>query len=205
MKTDYTKHFETFWNAYPRKTAKATAFKSWQKNVDEDDAFMSKAIVADLEKRTRLKWWPFDTTKIPHAATWISQQRYLDEGWQDEIKTRGQDKAGHVPIDPKYVPRVDTGHKQGHWMSMLNRLGRNYMLRAGGLPDAMIKALVTSKNETHTELLPIVNEEINAAADKPKAKNDMAFMFADTLLTRFDMLTGRQLKSSIINMSRRPQ
>jgi len=204
MATKYTPEFERFWRAYPRKTAKGPAFKSWQKNVDETDAFMSKAVIDDLEKRTRLKWWPFDTTKIPHAATWINQERYLDEGWEDDIKTRGQDKQGHTYTPMK--PAVENpGHGNGHWMSMLNRLGRNYLLKLGGVNDAMCAQLLKIKNEVHAELIATVNEEIDTATDKSQAKSDMGFLLAETMLTRFDMLTGRHFKGQIINMARRPK
>lgn len=202
MKTDYTKLFETFWRAYPRKTAKATAFKSWQKNVYEDDAFMAKAITDDLAKRTRLKWWPFDTTKIPHAATWLNQERYLDEGWEDDIKTRGQETKGaaYTPRDPyEELP----GHGNGDWMSMLNRLMRNYLLKLGGVNDAMLKTLIKEKNLAHTEIFPVANEEIDAADNKPAMKSEMALLFAETMLNRFDMITGKSLKTQIIKISRK--
>jgi len=204
MKTDYSKPFLRFWDCYPRKTAKGPAWKSWQKNVDESDAFMWKAIVADLEKRSRLKWWPFDTTKIPHAATWLSQQRYLDEGWEADIKTRGQDGAkasGYVPRAPIVL---EPGHDKGPWMSMLNRLGRNYMIMAGGLSDALIIGLLKIKNDVFSEMVPIANEEIATSENPVKAKGEMAFIMAETMLIRFDMLSGRQLKEAIIDMAQKP-
>lgn len=198
-KIEYTKLFEIFWEAYPRKTAKQTAFKAWQKNVDEDDAFMPKAMVADLEKRTRMKWWPFDKTKIPHAATWINSGRYLDEGWEDDIKTRGQEQRG-ATYSPLPVHIESPTHDKGAWMNMLNRLMVSYLLRAGGFPDAMLNALVKEKNKVHAEILPAANEEIDSAQDKAAAKYEMAVLFATTMLSRFDALTGRSLKDQVIKL-----
>lgn len=202
MKTKYTDKFEQFWKSYPRRTAKASAFKAWQKNVDESDAFMAQAIIDDLEKRTRMKWWPFDKTKIPHAATWLNQERYLDEGWEEDIKTRGQETKGaaYTPRDP-YEPLP--GHGNGEWQSMLNRLMRNYILLCGGVAETMLAALVKEKNTTHAEILPVANEEIDAAEDKKAAKGEMAQLFAETMLNRFDMLTGKTLKHKIIKISQR--
>lgn len=199
MKVEYTPMFDNFWSAYPRKTARATAFKAWQKHVDEGDAFMPKAIVADLEKRTRLKWWPFDTTKVPHAATWINQARYLDEGWEDDIKTRGQEQKGatYTPM-PIYIESPT--HDKGDWMNMLNRIMVSYLLKAGGFPDAMLRSLVAEKNKVHTEILPAANEEIDAAQDKAAAKVEMTVLFATTMLSRFDALSGRSLKDQVIKL-----
>ena len=204
MATKYTEEFERFWKAYPRRTAKGPAFKSWTKNVDETDAFMAKAIINDVEKRTRLKWWPFDTTKIPHAATWVNQQRYLDEGWEEDIKTRGQEKQSHTYTpSPTFV--LTPGHGNGHWMSMLNRLGMSYLRKLSGTTDAMCAELLKIKNDVHSELIETVTEEIETAKDTRKAKTEMAFLLAETMLIRFDMLTGRHFKKEIIDMRRKPE
>ena len=112
-KIKYTPLFEKWWQAYPRKTAKAVAFRAWQKHADESDAFMCKAMIDNLEKRTRLKWWPLQREKIPHAATWINQGRYLDEGWEDDIKTRGKERT-HTPAAPNYTPRIEDDYGLDH-------------------------------------------------------------------------------------------
>lgn len=74
---DDTEEFLTFWNAYPRKVAKAAArqaFRRAMKKVSFDEIMVALAdfrkAVADQEKRF-----------IPHATTWLNQER-----WEDEIE-----------------------------------------------------------------------------------------------------------------------
>lgn len=191
-KTNYTQAFERFWSAYPRKTAKGPAFSAWQKKVDEDDAFMVDAIVNDLEKRTRLKWWPFDKTKIPHAATWINQERYLDEGWEDDIKTRGKETPAEPTPRPTFTP--EPGHNNGPWWSMLNRIWRDYIIACRGLPENLAKQLRVIQRETFDELMPAIEEELAMAEDEKVTRKEMQLMLGTTLLSRFDNVTGRELK-----------
>ena len=199
----YTDAFKQFWSNFPRKTAKPTAFKAWQRQVDEGDMYMCKAIIDDLQKRTRLKWWPIDKTKIPHAATWINQRRWEDEGWEDDIKTRGKE---HEPtVAPRnYTNTQEEAPKLPRWMAMLNRLFMNYLFLAGGFTEPMLKQLVKLKHEVWRELHDVAEEEIEIRDDKDAAKNEMAWLIADTMLSRMDNLTGRTLKPKVINMSRKP-
>jgi len=204
-KPKYTEAFEKWWAAYPRKTAKFKAFSSWQSHVDESDN-TALVVIADTEKRNRMRFWAADKSKIPMPTTFLNQHRWEDE-WEDEVKTRGRETmATHTRHSEKeYEPQAETGHGNGHWMSMLNRLLMNYRLKLGtNCTDAMNNQLLKVKNEVHTELIAAVNEEIGIAEDKPKAKTEMAWLMAETMLARLDMLTGKSLKSQIINLSRKP-
>jgi len=198
MAEKYSQKFEQFWQAYPRKTAKAVAWRSWQKHVDEADAFMVQAIIDNLEKRTRLKWWAADKSKVPHAATWINQGRYLDEGWEDDVKTRGRED-GYV--ERKYVSPEDTGPDLTMWEKMLNRLARDYLRCSGGLSTERLKQMISIKKETLKDLLPAINEEIVASEGDKKVRHDMAVLLADTMLSRFDIDLGLSLKHRVLKGS----
>lgn len=70
--------FEQFWNAYPRHTAKTNAMKSWLK-IKPDDSLLKtilNAIEAQKQSKLHLKR---DQQYIPHPATWLNQERWLDE------------------------------------------------------------------------------------------------------------------------------
>jgi hypothetical protein len=69
-------HFDTFWKAYPRKTAKAAAKKSFDK-LKVDEPLLEK-MLAVLEVQKQSKQWQ-DTNYIPHGSTWLSQKRFEDE------------------------------------------------------------------------------------------------------------------------------
>ena len=68
--------FDEFWMLYPRKVAKASARKAWQKLTEEQQLLAAKAIDEHCQywksKETGLEF-------IPHAATWLNQERWEDE------------------------------------------------------------------------------------------------------------------------------
>jgi hypothetical protein len=68
--------FNLFWAQYPRKVGKLTAQRSWQKMPDDHK---QKALEAIVEHR---KYWTAKGTEldyIPHASTWLNNQRFFDE------------------------------------------------------------------------------------------------------------------------------
>ena len=68
--------FENFWSQYPRKIGKLTARRSWEKLSQENQ---QKALEAIVEHR---KYWVAKGTDwefIPHASTWLNQERFEDE------------------------------------------------------------------------------------------------------------------------------
>lgn len=68
--------FENFWQQYPKKVGKLTAKRSWEKlSLDNQQ----KALEAIAEHR---KYWAAKGTDwefIPHASTWLNQERFEDE------------------------------------------------------------------------------------------------------------------------------
>jgi hypothetical protein len=68
--------FENFWSQYPKKVGKLTAKRSWEKlSLDNQQ----KALEAIVEHR---KYWAVKGTDwefIPHASTWLNQERFEDE------------------------------------------------------------------------------------------------------------------------------
>jgi len=74
--------FAEFWQAYPRKEAKAAAEKAWAK-VPAD---LHAAIMAAVGKHKKSDQWTKDGGAfIPHPATWLNQRR-----WEDEVPEPGQ-------------------------------------------------------------------------------------------------------------------
>lgn len=197
MKVKYSENFDLFWKAYPRKVAKPTAFKAWEKQAIDEDAFLTTQIVGDIEKRTRLRWWSTDQSKIPHAATWINQGRWLDEGWQDEVKTRGKETLA------TYTPNYHTGDdgpEMSIWALVVNRVTLNYFRHTGGLTDERLAQMLKTKNATVREMSAALDEEI--AADKTKS-GEMAVLLVETLLKRLDMDLDLNLSARIFVAARR--
>lgn len=196
-KNKYTPEFDKFWSAYPRKTAKTVAFKAWVKNGIDGDAFLPKQVIQDVEKRSRLKWWPRDHSKVPHAATWINQARWEDEGWENEIKTREDGTQTQGRYYPP--PTDDPGPQLDRWQAMMNRLMLSYIRAAGGISDSALNILVQTKNEVHAELVGGAIEEVAGAKNKAKAIGEMGWLFADMMVSRFDAVIGRSLKRIVID------
>ena len=69
--------FETFYVAYPRKRAKADAFKAFKaaKNLPNIDSLIK---TVEAWKKTE-DWTKNDGQFIPYPATWIRKQLWLDE------------------------------------------------------------------------------------------------------------------------------
>lgn len=79
-KQDYEQdeHFDTFWNVYPRKTNKQGAKKAWDKI--KPDEMLTASIMLALVKQEKSDQWAKDNGKfIPHASTWLNQERWNDE------------------------------------------------------------------------------------------------------------------------------
>lgn len=193
-KNKYSDDFENFWSVYPRKTAKFPAFKAWGNAGIEGDAFLPRQIIGDIEKRTRLKFWPKDHTKIPHAATWINQRRWEDEGWEAEVESREPKRGEFKPSQREYKP-IDTGPDMSLWECLVNRMLLNYIRAACGLRPEQLKQALRTKRDVLAELAAAADEEV--AAD-PEKRGEMLVMIADTLLLRLDMDCGLALRHRVL-------
>lgn len=85
--------FETFWKHYPRKVGKAAARSKWVSKVKTRDT--AEKVVSAIKRHTAYYQWSrtCDQQHIPHASTWLNQER-----WDDELPD------GHIVI-PAGRPR----------------------------------------------------------------------------------------------------
>lgn len=194
MTTTYPPQFELFWKAYPRKVAKPTALKAWQKNGMEDDLYAAKAATDDVKKRTRMKWWAKDKTKIPHPSTWINAMRWHDEGWEAEIE-----QAERKPDTGRYVRPPQIPEREVHWTeAMLGRLYLCYVSLANGLQDALPALKI--KRELMERYVPAYNESIDLG---DMTTQQVAVELADLFLNRMDARYGLQLMDRVLTEARR--
>ncbi len=178
----YTVSFEQFWKAYPRSDGKYNAFKAWLKNGIDDDAFLPTQILQDVDKRTRLKYWPFDKKKVPHGATWINARRWEDEGWENEIKTYGKEKD--TSLIRQSTTFVNDAPKLSSVAAAANRFLFKYVLTAGGMLDERMQQAVRIKNSLVKEFTPMIAEEIEI---DPSKYGEMQLLLAETLFLRLDL------------------
>lgn len=70
--------FARFWTAYPRKEAKQTAIKAFER-IKPDDATLD-AMLSNIARSKESAQWQEDGGRfIPHPATWLNQRRWEDE------------------------------------------------------------------------------------------------------------------------------
>lgn len=80
--------FELFWKAYPRKESKKKALQSFEKIKPKNNIFPFREIMDGLARSRKTSQWRKDNGQfIPHATTWLNQER-----WKDEI-------VGSVPSE----------------------------------------------------------------------------------------------------------
>lgn len=70
--------FARFWEAYPRKVAKAEAEKAWKKLKPDEDLLCVMLNAIDAAKQSQ-GWQEAGGRFIPHPATWLNQRRWEDE------------------------------------------------------------------------------------------------------------------------------
>lgn len=70
--------FAEFWKAYPRKVGKGAALKAWGK-IKSKTATLQAILQALAWQRTSDQWTKDGGQFIPHPATWLNEQRWLDE------------------------------------------------------------------------------------------------------------------------------
>jgi len=67
--------FNEFWQAYPRKVGKGAARRVWDK-ISPDTGLQT--ILDQVARQRETEQWA-DPKYVPHPATWLNQQRWLDE------------------------------------------------------------------------------------------------------------------------------
>ena len=68
--------FEEFWKLYPRKVSKRVAQKIWERMTKDEQEAAFEALPVHI------KYWKLKETDldfIPHASTWLNQERFEDE------------------------------------------------------------------------------------------------------------------------------
>lgn len=77
--------FDSFWKAYPRKTAKKNAEQAWKKVSAPLDTILNA-----IERQKKLPQWTKDNGAfIPHPATWLNQER-----WNDQLELKQENNLG---------------------------------------------------------------------------------------------------------------
>ena len=77
----HAREFDQFWDLYPRKVGKGAARKAWLKALAKTDP----TTILDSLKGQH---WPADVQFLPHPATWLNQERWTDEPFDNSREAR---------------------------------------------------------------------------------------------------------------------
>ena len=75
---DFSTLFLEFWSSYPRKEGKGAAIKAWRKIKSPKETLQLILIALEWQKQTE-QWTKENGQYIPMPATYLNQQRWLDE------------------------------------------------------------------------------------------------------------------------------
>lgn len=76
--------FAEFWQAYPRKDGKARAFDLWKRQHLHR---VAERVMLHLNSVKHTDQWAKDGGRfVPHASTYLSQRRYMDEVEQEDSR-----------------------------------------------------------------------------------------------------------------------
>ena len=81
--------FDLWWEAYPRKEAKGSARKAYAKAIKKvtPDSLLKLTNAFDFDKETRF---------IPHPATWLNAERWIEAETQADNTPRMTDDEIHM-------------------------------------------------------------------------------------------------------------
>lgn len=77
MPQEQEAQFQRFWVAYPKKVGKPSAWKAWLK-ISPDSTLAEQIMQALLQQKQMKQWLEANGKFIPHPATWLNGERYLD-------------------------------------------------------------------------------------------------------------------------------
>ncbi len=186
---DYPAKFEQFWKAYPRKVSKINALKAWVKQGCEADMYTGQAAIDDVGKRTRLKWWSSDSSKIPHPATWINSKRWEDEGWEGETES-GKKAQRAPPRAASWTPMTEELPPMCWEDRALGRLFVSYCVKAGGLSE--VDGAMKIKRDLMDGFVPDYREDIESGdMTVDEANATLAHVFVARLDQHYGLGLGK--------------
>jgi hypothetical protein len=102
---NYSEGFELWWHAYPRRTGKGEAFKSWKKSATS--TVIRRAIMAATTELARITT---DKKFVPNPATWLNQRRWEDDQAHSAAATPRDSKS---PSQDRFESSDHSGPQDG--------------------------------------------------------------------------------------------
>lgn len=103
-KFDQKSAFDIFWKLYPRKVSKSPAEKKFMTKCKDPETF--SAIIRSVGDHIQNAWDLSEMNFIPHASTWLNQEKWNDEVSHVRPKTTGANASGNSNVRPSLVEQV---------------------------------------------------------------------------------------------------
>ncbi len=136
--------FERFWNAYPRKAARAKAAEAFAK-INPDGELLAVMLEA-IDRQSRSRQWATDGGRfIPYPTTWLNGRRWQDATDPPEAATSPQLACGpgetksRLPADAEYAYAIKCAAPECEWM------GLGYVTRSCGKCGGPVERVVLAE------------------------------------------------------------
>lgn len=104
IKFDQKSAFEIFWKLYPRKVSKTPSMKKFMTKCKDAETFSK--IIRSVGEHIEGAWSLAEMNFIPHAATWLNQERWNDEVSHVRPNTAGANAGANRQSRPSLVEQV---------------------------------------------------------------------------------------------------
>ena len=91
----YSELFEKFWSVYPKGVGKSAAYKAWKKKKLES---LADRLIEDVVSRVLQDDAWKDIKFVPHASTYLNQERWTDEVQKYEAPKRNLSAVERVEL-----------------------------------------------------------------------------------------------------------
>lgn len=106
----YAPGFDSFWQQYPRKQGKVIALRIWNK-INPGEELLPVIIKALKDQCTWPEWLKDNGQYIPHASTWLNQERWNDlptkAATKEQVVQRDEERLQEIAAERERIRLED--------------------------------------------------------------------------------------------------
>ena len=98
----FSELFEIFWSNYPKKTAKQSALKAFEK-IKPDEELLNKMLSSLEQQKKSVQWTKDNGQYIPYPANWLNSRRWEDELTEVKPTSKFDDNYGMPKTEAEWL------------------------------------------------------------------------------------------------------
>ena len=98
----FSELFEIFWSDYPKKTAKQSALKAFEK-IKPDEELLNKMLSSLEQQKKSVQWTKDNGRYIPYPANWLNGRRWEDELTEVKPISKFDDNYGMPKTEAEWL------------------------------------------------------------------------------------------------------